>query len=494
MIRSPAGGVHEGVQPNGAGPGIPGHGDDGLTSSTPDAPGPDTAARSSARTTTVRTIALAAVVGILLFAGGFVVSATLGGLLRPPTPSGEAARPLVVGDAAVSRTDRSIGALQERLRVREDPRSQTELAFAYLQKARETADPSYYTRADGLLQAAHAQVPQDGDTLIGLGTLALARHDFRAGLEWGQQAAAAAPAKSAALSVIADAQIELGQYEDGVATVQRMVDLRPDQASYSRVSYVRELHGDVEGAVEAMRLAVQSGAPGAEGTEWARVQLGHLHFGRGDLPSAEAAYREALVRLPGYVHATGGLARVAAARGDYPAAIRLYQEATEAVPVPELVIGLGDVYRALGRIEDADRQDVLVGVMQRLNAANGMDTDLEMALFDADRGVELDAAVARARALWEQRRSVHVADVLAWTLYRAGDCQAADAMSREALRLGTRDALMLFHAGRIAECVGDAERASSLLSGAMAQNPNFSVRYAPEARAALQALGNVSPR
>ena len=94
-----------------------------------------------------------------------------------------------------------------------------------------------------------------------------------------------------------------------------MVDLRPDLASYSRVSYLRELHGDLPGAIEAMELAVEAGGPSVENTEYVRVQLGHLHLARGDLAAAEAAFHAALDRLPDYVHATAGLARVRSARG-----------------------------------------------------------------------------------------------------------------------------------------------------------------------------------
>jgi tetratricopeptide (TPR) repeat protein len=410
-----------------------------------------------------------------------------------------------------------VSRLQARLqRQPDDAPAYAQLASLYLQKARETGDPAYYGKAEGAIQEVARRNPDDPLVLVMGGTLQLARHDFQGALRSGERAVAVGPRSAAAHGVVGDAALELGQYERAVEAFQAMIDLRPDLASYSRVAYARELHGDLPGAIEAMQLAVNAGAPRTEGTNWARVQLGHLYFLSGDLEGAERQYGQALQLLPDYVHALAGQGRVAAARGDLATAIQRYTRALELTPLPEFAIALGDLYRATGDLPAAQRQDDLVRVIARLQEEGGMDVDMEMALFEADRAAEpsapasrleppppaphpaspspaLQDALARARATYQRRPSVSAADTLAWTLYRAGRAAEALPYAREALRLGSRDPHVLFHAGAVALQAGapdaaEREEGRAYLEASLAANPEFSVRYAPEARRLLQQL------
>ncbi len=384
---------------------------------------------------------------------------------------------------ATGTTDHLIDNLQARLRTAaNDWQAYGQLGLAHLQKARETGDPDHYRKAENTLNRALALQPDDYVAVSAMGMLALARHQFAESLTWGERARRLNPERTYAYGVIADAQIELGKYDEAAMTLQAMVDLRPDLSSYARISYLRELYGDTEGALEMMRLAASGGGPNAEHTAWLRTQLGNLSFNSGDLPKAESEYQYALTRLPGYVYGLAGLGRVRFAQGQMDEAIKLLTQATQTIPLPEFVILLGDLYWATGNLDAAQRQYDLLGAIQTLYEANGVDLDLEIALFNADHDRDLQATLTKAREAYARRPSVYAADVLAWVLYKTSNYGEARAYSEQALRLGTKDALKIFHAGMIAQRLGDTATAMHYLKQALALNPHFSIRFAQEAR------------
>jgi tetratricopeptide (TPR) repeat protein len=230
-----------------------------------------------------------------------------------------------------------------------------------------------------------------------------------------------------------------------------------------------------------MRLAVDAAAGRPVAQAWSLVELAKLHLGLGELRPAAQASRAALTVFPGYVHALEALARVEVARGRTGRAIALARRAAEALPLPQLVVTLGDLHRAAGNAAEARRQYELVGAIERLLREGGVRTDLEAARFAVDHG-RLEGAVALAREARRARPSIEGDAVLAWTLARSGRCGEARHYSERALRLGTRDALAFFHRGMIERCLGNHRRAGGWFRRALATNPHFSLLWAPVAR------------
>jgi len=422
----------------------------------------------------------------------FIVLAALAALAlsRDESPADQGARlPFDFRETAGTSTDKLVGSLQQK--IQDNPKdfdAHIELASAYLQKVRETGDPTLYTKTEDLLDEAQKLQPQSPELFAARGSLALARHDFAAALGYGTRALALDPQNARYHGIVGDAQIELGMYDEAIESYQEMVNSRPDFASFSRVAYARELYGDPEGAIEAMEFALQAGSGTPENVAWARVQLGNLWFGSGDLKEAEKAYAISTENVNAYAPALAGQARVAAARGHLRPASRLYKQAFNRMPLPEYAIALGDVYAAMGNEEKAESQYELVRSMDRLLRANGVNTDLEIALFYADHDMDLKTSLDKARAAYDARPSIHAADALAWTLYKTGNYKEAQEYSSGALKLGTRDSLKLFHAGMISKELGQKERAREFLQQAVDLNPHFSLLYADEAAAALKSL------
>jgi tetratricopeptide (TPR) repeat protein len=413
----------------------------------------------------------------------------LGGVLRESRSAGAAASAApgaatrVDSGFAVGDTAATVSALQASVRARpDDVRGLDLLGLAYQQRARETADPVYYTKSEGVLRRALRIAPRDLYATSGLGSLALSRHRFREALALGRRAVALSPSTARSYGVVGDALVELGRYREAFVAFDRMASLKPSLSSYARVSYARELRGDVRGAEAAMRLALDAAIGQPEALGWTHVQLGKLLFAHGRTRAAEQEFRIARAAFPGYVYAYDQLALVAAARGHVRRAIALERRAADVVPLPQFVGTLGDLYRVVGDDADARRQYRLIGAIDRLLAANGVKTDLEATLFDVDHGVRLSTVVARARAAHADRPSIDGDDVLAWALARTGRCAEALHWSRRALRLGTQDATKFFHRGMIERCLGNGGEARTWFRRALALNPHFSLLWSPVAR------------
>ncbi len=427
----------------------------------------------------VATLLAAAVVGIAL--GRFVMA---GSTSKPATPA--------------TSTDRSLQAkvagLQDRLRsTPNDPRLLADLGAAYLSRAKETADPTWYTKAGEALDRATAIDANNVRTLTAQGLLSLARHDFSHALDLGNTAHGLAPLSADPLGIVVDAHVELGQYPEAAAAAQAMVDRRPSLASLARVSYVRELMGDHAGATTAMAQAVVAGSGSATDVAYVQTLLGDLRLGAGDLDAAEAAYVRSADTQPDYAAAEVGRARVAAARGDLAGAASRLEPVVIRLPNPASVALLGDVYSALGRDGDADAQYGLVRQIERLNQANGVAVDFELARFEADHaadpGANPAATVDTARAALAQRPTVFASDALGWALRQAGHADEALGHARAAVRLGTGDALLWWHLARTEADLGMTDDARRDLTTAFSVNPSLSVRDLPPATALAAELG-----
>ncbi|HEX7318040.1 MAG TPA: tetratricopeptide repeat protein [Pyrinomonadaceae bacterium] len=395
--------------------------------------------------------------------------------------------PLAGESEARSPVDRQLSAARSLVRGRaSDPKGYNLLAAAYMQKAREAGDFKVNEKAMEALDRSLRIAPDNYDALKLRAKLLLTFHRFEEGLAVARHAQSINPDDHDNYGAMTDALVELGEYAAAVEVAQRMVDLRPDTSSYSRVSYLRWLHGDDQGAVEAMRVAAQSANPqDPERVAWCHVQLGDALLHTGKREEAEREFDRALYVFPGYGAALGAKARARAAAGDFEGALDIYRREYEAGPSADTALALGDLYAKLGRADEANRHYASFETLEPENAAAENDMH-HLVAYWTDHDKNLDEALALARKERARRKDIYTCDTLAWALYKKGLHAEAKAAADEALRLGTRDPKLLFHAGMIAYALGDRDGGARYLRQALAINPQFDVRQADAARRTLE--------
>ena len=302
-------------------------------------------------TPTLRNPMLTIVTAGVAFAVAIVVLMLVNRSATPTTGSGageDVSSAIATGSAQVSDLQDVVDSGEA------GPAVYAALGNALLDELRDTGDTTLIAEVETAFTAALDRDPESLAATVGLGELALSRHDFRTALTQGNAAQRISPRSVAPFAVLVDAKVELGRYGAAERTLQRMIDYKPSLASYARVSYFRELHGDIAGAVEAMRLAAAATPVPGQDRSYVQSLLGNLEFQRGRLGAAAAQYRAALAGVPGYEPADAGLAAVEAARGEESAAIdRLEAVLTRRPGSPAYLIPLAELELATGREEAA---------------------------------------------------------------------------------------------------------------------------------------------
>jgi tetratricopeptide (TPR) repeat protein len=390
-------------------------------------------------------------------------------------------------------SERAIRFLEDR--VKRDPDdfiALNKLAGYYLLRLRETGNVTWLNLAERAARSSLKAIPaeQNAGGLSLLAQVEFASHDFASARDHAGQLTRLEPRKAYPYLLLGDALTELGDYEAARSAFREMERRgSADVVARTRLARMAALTGDNARAerfyVDALNLAVEAVPPSRETIAWCRWQLGETAFGAGDYDRAEKHYRDSLVTFPDYYRALAGLGRALAAKGAINGAIEHYERAVRILPDPASVSALGDLLQVAGRTKEAEAQYALCEQTARISAAGGQLYNRQLALYYADHGLKSGEAYQLAKREYETRRDVYGADALAWAALKAGKIDEARQAAKDALRLGTQDAKLFYHAGMVARAAGDREAAQEYLRRALNLSPRFDPRQSQVAKQAL---------
>ena len=380
------------------------------------------------------------------------------GARRAPTTSRGAQRPntavskiaLVAAEPGATSRDqlsRTIETMQARLSANAaDSRAAVTLADALLRQARVTGNAGLASRAEAALDAVLAAAPNDYAALRERAAVYLSAHRFRDALRAAERARDIQPLDAWNYGAIGDAHLELGEYDQAFAAFDRMATLKPNAAAYARVSYARELQGDLDAALRYMTMAAEATSPqDAESIAWHFAHIAHLELQRGHTAAAEHAYARADFAFPRHPMAIDGMARLCLQRGDNVGALALLEPQLANEATPALMALAADAHLALGHRDQAER------LYRLAEAAWESDTPepARLARFLADRGRRTGDAVRIAEQAARERQDIFTMDALAWAYFKDGRVADARRTLPQALRTGSRDLDIRRHATAI---------------------------------------------
>lgn len=395
-------------------------------------------------------------------------------------------------------TKKAVQTLQ--VRIKKDPhnfKAKLLLALGYIQEARITGEHPYYYPAalnllNDVLDERHLDASLKYESLIAKATVQLALHQFSEALVTGKEALKLNEFNSSVYGVLCDAYVELGNYEEAVKMADKMVSIRPDIRSYARVSYLREIHGDMNGAIEAMNMAASSGYPGLEQTSWTKVTLGGLYEKVGDLQNAEKQYRITLYENPHYAFAIAGLARVESKKKNYTEAIKLFEKASEVIPEFSFQEELVHLYKKTGQEHKVKETTKILLEMLEEDADAGHSVDLELANIYLDIVGDKELALEHAMKEFKKRpENIDVCFSLSHIYYKLGDISKAKTFMQKAKKTNKNIADVTTLEGLILIKSGDKVNGYKAIKKSFEQDPFQTNSLSNEAQKYLTSLAKL---
>lgn len=378
----------------------------------------------------------------------------------------------------------------------ENYKAKLQLSQAYIQEARITGDHGYYDAAAlELLDDVIKNEPKNFDALCCKATVLLSQHHFTEGLMVAQQAVPINPNSAFIYGLMCDAYVETGNYTEAVKMCDKMISIRPDMRSYARVSYLREIHGDLNGSIFAAKLAVAAGYPGLEQSEWTRMILAHLYEQKGQLDSAEIQYKMALAERPDYAFAIAGLSNIAKQKGNYKVAIAGYEKAKKMIIEYSFADELTDLYKLNNENEKAkaSAEEVIallspIADVDEGESGHGHYADKELA-YAYLKVPDTDKALKHALLEYERRPdNIDVCETLAWVYYKKGDFAEANRLIDKAMRTHSQNPTLLCHAGLIKIKTGQKTIGDDLINKAFKINPYLDIELKREVKGNIASL------
>ena len=368
---------------------------------------------------------------------------------------------VLASQAGDSRTDRQIARMQENVRSGKNALQSLEnLGWLYVAKARESFDPGYYKLAEQCAYCLESREPHSLEALLLRGHVLQNLHRFKDAEPLARELVERR-GLSFDYGLLGDVLMEQGRLDEAADAYQKMVDQKPDLQAYARISHLRWLKGDTEGAIEVMKLATSAASPNSpEPAAWVNTQLALLEFQRGNFAEANQVCNVALDYQHEYAPALLLRGQILMAQGESSEAVEMLQRAVQLNPLPNYQWVLSEALRA------ASREDEAAAVEATLRQQGAATDPRTFSLYLASHDESPAAAVELARAELDTRADVFTHDALAWSLAASGQIEEARSEMKLALSQGTKDARLFLHAGVIAAKAGDEEEANLWLGKA----------------------------